>query len=70
MSFQQTRLTTVFETALSQTPSPVRRIIEPDKKKMTTTKYVAGFVIPRQKDKIDLYQTMAEAANDHPSESK
>ncbi|MBV8275499.1 MAG: DUF1428 family protein [Verrucomicrobia bacterium] len=37
---------------------------------MTTTKYVDGFVIPVQKDKIDLYQTMAEAANAHPSEFK
>ncbi|MBV8174727.1 MAG: DUF1428 family protein [Verrucomicrobia bacterium] len=35
---------------------------------MTTTKYVDGFVIPLQKDKIDLYHTMAEAANDHTSE--
>jgi uncharacterized protein YbaA (DUF1428 family) len=29
---------------------------------MTTTKYVDGFVIPLQKDKIELYRTMAEKA--------
>ena len=29
---------------------------------MTTTKYVDGFVIPLQKDKIDLYRTVAEKA--------
>jgi uncharacterized protein YbaA (DUF1428 family) len=48
--------------ALSQTRSPVRRIFEPNGKKMTKTKYVDGFVIPLQKDKIDLYRTMAEKA--------
>jgi uncharacterized protein YbaA (DUF1428 family) len=36
--------------------------IEPNGKKMTTTKYVDGFVIPLQKGKIDLYRTMAEKA--------
>jgi uncharacterized protein YbaA (DUF1428 family) len=31
-------------------------------KKMTTTKYVDGFVIPLAKDKIDVYRAMAEKA--------
>jgi uncharacterized protein YbaA (DUF1428 family) len=36
--------------------------LKPNGKKMTTTKYVDGFVIPLQKDKIELYRTMAEKA--------
>jgi hypothetical protein len=47
---------------LSQKRSTVRRIIEPNGQKMTITKFVDGFAIPLQKDKVDLYRILAEKA--------